>query len=174
MRSHPGSKFWTHQQAGVVKIEKKSTGELVIKAQLPGVARDDIRLELKEDDQELSVLTLTANKKEEHHHTDKHGGTFYRTSDFQIVRTIPLNAKVSSDDIKADLADELLVIEVNLPPQKDKPSSRIDIHSATAQQQQQQQQVQGQRKQPGKLQQQRAGKGEAMDTDISGQHTHAQ
>jgi HSP20 family molecular chaperone IbpA len=157
-----GLKTWTHHQAGIVKTEKKPTGELVIKAQLPGVNRDDVRLDLKEEDNE-SVLTLTLEKKEDHNTTDRWGGTFNRSSFFKVIRSIPLGAKVSVDEVKADLADECLVVEVKLPQhaQKEKPSSRIDIHSSRKgvgsvpqhQQQQKQSQI-------------RAGKGEAMDTDL--------
>jgi len=169
-----GLRSWTHHQAGIVKTEKKPTGELVIKTQLPGVNRDDVHLDLKDEDNE-SVLTLSVEKKEDHHTTDRFGGSFNRSSFFKIVRAIPLGAKVSVDEVKADLADECLVVEVKLPQsgQKEK-TSRIDIHSSSSRkgvsgsqsQSQQQQQQQQPQQQQGKVQQHRAGKGEAMDTDI--------
>lgn len=151
-------RFWTNAQAGQVRTERKSTGELVIKAQLPGVARDDVKLELRDDEtMDQSVLVLSASKKEEHHQNDRRGGFFQRNSEFHIMRTIPLGAKVTADEIKADLADDQLVIEVVLPQQTatQKPASRIDITSASRKN------IGAQKTQP------KAGKGEAMDTDIS-------
>lgn len=146
-------KYWTHNQAGIVKTERKPTGELIIKAQLPGVNREDVRLDLKEGDDE-SVLTLTAEKKEEHHSTDPSGGSFNRSSFFKIIRSIPLGSKVTVEDVKADLADDQLLVEVKLPVLKEKvPSSRIDIHSSP-------------RKTITSKTQVRSGKGEAMETNI--------
>ena len=148
-------KNWTHSQAGVIKTERKPTGELIIKAQLPGVNREDVRLDLKEGDDE-SVLTLTAEKKEDHQSADPYGGAFTRSSFFKIIRSIPLGSKVAIEDVKADLADDQLLVEVKLPPLvKEKvPSSRIDIHSSP-------------RKPITSKTQVRTGKGDAMETDIS-------
>lgn len=147
-------KNWTHNQAGLVKTERKPTGELIIKAHLPGVNREDVRLDLKEGEEE-SILTLTAEKAEDHVSKDEYGGTFSRSSVFKILRSIPLGSKVSVDDVKADLADDQLLVEVKLPPVTQKiPSSRIDIHSTP-------------RKTIGTKTQPRSGKVEAMDTDIN-------
>jgi HSP20 family protein len=120
--------------AGIVRTEKKDNGDLIIRAQLPGVSRDDVKIDLVEDDEGLSMLTLRAEKNEEHRQTDKHGGSFIRNSQFQIMRTIPLGGKVSSDKIKADLDNDMLVIEVQCPtPSQQKPMSRIDIHQGSSQ-----------------------------------------
>lgn len=123
-------KSWTHNQAGVVTKERTVNGDLLIKAQLPGVNREDVRLDLNTDDKE-STLTLSVTKKEEVNKQDRNGGYFECKSHFNVVRTIPLGAKISFDDVKADLADENLIIEVKMPKQTGADrSSRIDIHAA--------------------------------------------
>lgn len=125
---------WTNSQAGVVKMMKKP-GALVLKASLPGVHREDVRLDLREEDGE-SILNLTVEKEEEHQSADRFGGSFCRLATFKIVRTVPLGCKVVVDDIKADLESDNLVVEVKMPfslSGHQELSSRLDVHDNTSQ-----------------------------------------
>jgi HSP20 family molecular chaperone IbpA len=154
-RQRPGGlRLRTNTRLGQFKTERKDN-ELVIKAQLPGVSRDDVILELKEDEQTgQSVLVLNADKKEEDRQNDSYGGYFQHNSEFHIMRMIPLGAKVTAGEIKADLADDQLVIGVKLPQvATQKPMSRIDITESSP-------------KNIAQKTQPTSGKSEAMDTDI--------
>lgn len=130
------TRTWTNSHAGVVRLEKKSGNCLLVKANLPGVERDDVHLNLQESQGE-SILELTVDKTEEHESKDRYGGIFKRISQFQICRSIPLGHKIAIEDIKADLEDDNLVVEVKLPIEYGKEGgkkgdkgcmSRLDVH----------------------------------------------
>ncbi len=100
-----------------VSVEE-STDELVFSVEVPGVAREAISVEVKND-----VLTIRGEKTEEreetpedlrHHVVERRFGSFQRT--FKLPRT------VSVDDVHADYKDGLLSIRVpKLPEAKSRP-----------------------------------------------------
>lgn len=121
---------WTTSEAGAVRMGKKPNGSLVVRASLPGVLKDDVKLDLRDEDGE-SILSLKIDKLEDHQSTDHYGGIFSRQSHFVIKRTIPLGQVVSVGDINAYLDDESLLIEIRLPSGSPNSSSRLDVHDDT-------------------------------------------
>jgi len=92
----------------------------VIKAELPGVNKKDIAIDLKD-----RVLTLSGERSYENEVKEEN---YYRRErsygKFQRVFTLP--ADVDSDKIKADFNDGLLQIEVP-KPEEQKPK-KVTIH----------------------------------------------
>jgi HSP20 family protein len=84
---------------------------LVIKAELPGMEKKDINLDLKD-----GVLTLRGERKHENEIKDEN---FYRRemSYGKFVRTFSLPSDVDPDKIKAEFQNGLLTIEVPKPEQ---------------------------------------------------------
>ena len=123
---------WTDSQAGFVHLKNKPDGSLVLRANLPGVNKDDVRLDLRDGEGE-SVLVLNIVKEEEHNSSDRYGGTFARTSSFTVVRTIPLGQRVTIEDIKADLEDSNLIVQVKLPisDARRETTCHLDVNDST-------------------------------------------
>lgn len=96
----------------------EENGELVVKAELPGIKKDDIEVTLDED-----VLTIKAEKKEEvaedatRHTSERRYGKY--------VRSVQLPYKVDGGKIEANLADG--VLQLNLPRAEETKAKRIDI-----------------------------------------------
>jgi HSP20 family protein len=84
---------------------------LVIKAELPGMEKKDINLDLKD-----GVLTLRGERKHENQVQDEN---FYRRemSYGKFVRTFSLPSDVDPEKIKAEFQNGLLTIEVPKPEQ---------------------------------------------------------
>ena len=84
---------------------------LVIKAELPGMEKKDINLDLKD-----GVLTLRGERKHENEIKDEN---FYRRemSYGKFVRTFSLPSDVDPDKINAEFQNGLLTIEVPKPEQ---------------------------------------------------------
>lgn len=104
-----------------VNIEEAAEA-LYLTAELPGVRREDVELEV-----ENNVLTLRGEKRdtrregaERFHLFERRSGSFERS--FTLPRT------VSSDGITADYADG--VLHVTLPKAPEAKSRRIDIGAA--------------------------------------------
>jgi len=84
---------------------------LVIKAELPGMGKKDINLDLKD-----GVLTLRGERK---HENEVQNENFYRRemSYGKFVRTFRLPSDVDPEKIKAEFQNGLLTIEVPKPEQ---------------------------------------------------------
>ena len=103
----------------VVDLYEKDDN-FVIKAELPGVGKNDIGIDLKD-----GVLTLSGERSDDSEVNDENYYRRERTyGKFQRAFTLP--ADVDSDKIKAEFKDGVLVVEVP-KPEKSKPKS-ITIH----------------------------------------------
>lgn len=85
--------------------------EVVVKAELPGLSKEDLEVTLTE-----STLTLKGEKKKEEEVKEKN---FYRSerSSGSFVRTIDLPAEVKTDQTKASFENG--VLEIRLPKTED-------------------------------------------------------
>jgi HSP20 family protein len=90
--------------------------ELVVRADLPGLKKDDIDVNLEED-----RITIRGERKSEHeenregiYRSERSYGSFYRT--------IPLPQGVNGDQAKADFRDG--VLEITMPKPEIKPTGR--------------------------------------------------
>lgn len=94
--------------AGMPRVDVfEREGELVVKAEIPGVKKEDIDLEITDDD-----LVLRAERKEEREVKEE---DWYRMerSYGSLYRRLPLPQGIQADQIKANLADG--VLEVTIP-----------------------------------------------------------
>jgi HSP20 family protein len=96
--------------------------EIVVKAELPGLAEKDIEVTL-----ENGALTIRGERKEEKeehkencYYSDRAYGAF--------TRTLPLPAGVERDKVKATF--EKGVLEVHLPKAKDAKGTKVEIKAA--------------------------------------------
>ncbi len=115
----------TAQQEGAqaasprIDIEEKPDA-FHIKADLPGLERDDIELTLQE-----GVLTLSATKEDEY--TDKEGGEVVRRERYfgRYLRQIPLGKNIDEQQIRADFKNGVLNIKV--PKREPESAERVRI-----------------------------------------------
>ena len=107
-RSWPGRMLSIQLPAMDVYEEKD---ELVVKAELPGLSKEDLDVTLTE-----STLTLKGEKKKEEEVKEKN---FYRSerSSGSFVRTIDLPSEVKTDQTKASFKNG--VLEIRLPKTED-------------------------------------------------------
>ncbi len=95
--------------------------EFVVRADLPGLRRDDVTVEITED-----VLTIEGERREERQ--DRQEG-YYRSerSYGSFYRTIPLPEGAISESARADFKDGVLEVIVQAPPHEVSRGRRIEI-----------------------------------------------
>lgn len=93
--------------------------EILVRAEVPGVEKDDLHVELAGD-----LLTITGERKQEE---TKEEGAYYRSEIARgsFTRTIRLPAEVSLDETQAELKDG--VLEIHLPKTQKTERHRIDV-----------------------------------------------
>ena len=107
------------------KIElHKNSGVMTVRAELPGMKREDIKVEVVD-----GALTLSGERKEE---TEEKKKDFYR-SEFSygsFYRRIPLPEGTNSENATAKFNNGVLEVTVTLPVAEPKPG-RIEIQTGT-------------------------------------------
>jgi HSP20 family protein len=100
-------------------------GQLVVCADLPGLTKDDIHVELTDD-----ALLITGERRSEHE--ERQGGIFRSERSYGTFRRqIPLPEGVNTDQATATFKDG--VLQVTMPaPQRQERGRRIEIQSASA------------------------------------------
>jgi HSP20 family protein len=93
---------------------QQCNGDLVVTAELPGLKKEDVRVELTDD-------SLVIQGEREHEHKEDHEG-FHRweRSYGQFYRSIPLPEGAKTDQAKAELTDGVLRVSVPVPEAKKK------------------------------------------------------
>jgi HSP20 family protein len=118
--------------------------EFVVRADVPGLTREDLSVELGED-------TVTISGERKYDHQEEEGGVFRSERAYgAFQRIIPLPEGVITDSAKATFRDGVLEIVMQAPPQEVRKGRRIEIGEERAagsgrtqpQQQQQQQKPQ--------------------------------
>jgi HSP20 family protein len=95
--------------------------ELVVRADLPGMEKDDVRVDL--EGQTLTIqgerrLQCDESDREGHHDSECRYGAFFRS--------IPLPTKVDPDGVRAEFQDG--VLEVHVPtPRREESRKRIEV-----------------------------------------------
>jgi HSP20 family protein len=114
-------RFW--EQAAEPAIEVSDTAEaVVVKAQVPGVNKDDIHLTITEH-----ALTVKGEMKEEKKQEDKN----YHRQEFRygaFVRTVPLPVPVQAEKATAQLKDG--VLEITMPKSAPAKVQQIPIQAS--------------------------------------------
>jgi HSP20 family protein len=84
-------------------------GNLVVRAELPGVNKDDVKVQVIDDG-----LVIQGERKEEH---EEKGEGFYRSerSYGQFYRLVPLPDDINPDQVRADFNNGVLEITVPVP-----------------------------------------------------------
>jgi HSP20 family protein len=108
--------FWYPQ----VEVAERG-GNLVVRADLPGMRREDIHLEIHND-----FLVLRGERRQEQEQTE---GGIYRSerSYGQFYRTVPLPEGVNPDQARASFKDGVLEVTLPLPQQEPRQGRRIEI-----------------------------------------------
>jgi HSP20 family protein len=95
----------------------------VVTAELPGIDRKDVELDLRDN-----LLTLRGEKREER--KEENGGRRYVERSFgRFERSIPLAAEIDADKVDANFRDGVLRITLPKNAKAQDKSRRIDIKS---------------------------------------------
>ncbi|HET7187939.1 MAG TPA: Hsp20/alpha crystallin family protein [Gemmatimonadaceae bacterium] len=94
---------------------------LVVRADLPGVKKEDLNIEVQDD-----VLTISG---ERHSELEENGEGFYRSerSYGNFYRSIPLPNEVKADQVNASFRDGVLEVILPAPKQEEKKAKKIEI-----------------------------------------------
>lgn len=114
-----GSTLWSPQVEMLERDDK-----LVVKADLPGLNKDEINVELTDDALLISGERRTENeeKKEGFYHSERSYGSFFRR--------IPLPEGINTEDADATFSNGVLEIKMPLP-EKRQTGRRLEIKDGT-------------------------------------------
>lgn len=104
------------------QIEVRQRGDnVVIRADLPGVNRDDVHVEVEND-----VLTIRGERREEREEEEE---GFYRSerSYGTFHRMLPLPEGVNADAVEATFRDGVLEVTLPAPRQQEQRAKRIEV-----------------------------------------------
>lgn len=100
--------------------------KLVVRADLPGLNKDDIRVELQDN-----VLTIEGERRQEreeekegYHRSERSYGSFYRS--------IPLPEGTTGQNVKASFRDGVLEVTMDAPKRPERKGRRIEISESRA------------------------------------------
>ena len=115
-------------------------GQLVVRADLPGPTKDDVKVEVTDD-----AITISGERKQEH---EERREGFYRSecSYGSFYRQIPLPEGASADDANATFRDGVLEITMQAPARQERRSRRLEIKDSPESAGQARAQAAGQRK----------------------------
>ena len=96
-------------------------GQLVVRADLPGMKKDDVNVEITGD-----AIIIQGERKSEseenregYYHSERSYGSFYRS--------IPLPEGVNAEDANATFRNGVLEVTMQAPARQERPRRRIDI-----------------------------------------------
>jgi HSP20 family protein len=112
-------------QAGdwIPRIEVSHQGnELVVRADLPGMERGDIEVEVDDD-----MLVIRGDRRQEHREQDEQGWTRTEVSYGSFVRTVPLPEGTIPDSANASFKNGVLDIRLQAPPHAVNRGRKIEV-----------------------------------------------
>ena len=95
---------------------QQCNGDMVVTAELPGLKKEEVKVELTEDS-----LVIQGERKHEHKE-DHEGYHSFERSYGQFYRSIPLPEGAKTDQAKAELTDG--VLKISMPVQETKKKTR--------------------------------------------------
>jgi HSP20 family protein len=101
-------------------------GEFVVRADLPGLKKEDVRVEVTEN-----ALILEGERRKEH---EEHREGFYRSerSYGRFSRAVPLPEGVDTENVDAEFKDGVLEVKLPAPKRQAQQRRQIEIRSAQA------------------------------------------
>lgn len=96
-------------------------GSLVVKADLPGVKKEDVQVTLERGDLLIQGERKTESevKEEDYYRCERSYGSFYRR--------LPLPAEVKADQIEASFTDGVLEVRVRMPVVEQPEPTKINV-----------------------------------------------
>ena len=104
------------------QIEVFQRGDrMIVRADLPGLNRDDIRVEVKDD-----TVTIQGERRRSE---EEHREGFYRSerSYGHFIRTIPLPEGIEADKAEANFRDGVLEVTIPSPRQEERRGRSLEI-----------------------------------------------
>lgn len=99
--------------------------ELVVRADLPGLSKDDVKVDVNED-----RITIQGERKKQHE--EEHEGVYRSERSYgSFFRQIPLPPGSMSDQAKAVFREGVLEITMPAPPESARRGRRLEISEAT-------------------------------------------
>ncbi|MCO4753676.1 MAG: Hsp20/alpha crystallin family protein [Bacteriovoracaceae bacterium] len=100
---------------------KETKDSYIVEAEMPGLKRDDIDIELRGDELILKGEKRSFNEedKDNYHHMERRYGTFYRT--------IPMDAEIDEDQCDANFSDGILTVKIKKKEGGKSKSKKINI-----------------------------------------------
>jgi HSP20 family protein len=100
--------------------------ELVVRADLPGLKKDDVKVEVTED-----AVTIEGERR--HEHETERGGVYRSERSYgSFRRTIPLPEGAIVDQAKANFKDGVLEITMPAPPEHAMHGRRLEISEGSS------------------------------------------
>jgi HSP20 family protein len=99
--------------------------ELVVKADLPGLKKEDVKVDITED-----AITIQGERRREHEE-EKEGIYRSERSYGSFYRTIPLPEGAITEQAKATFRDGVLEIRLPAPPEQASRGRRLEISEET-------------------------------------------
>jgi HSP20 family protein len=117
----PGGDMWTPE----LEIFQRDN-ELVIRADLPGLTKDDVKVDVSDNQ------VIIEGERQRHHDEEREG--FYRSerSYGRFYRTIPLPEGVIADQAKATFKDGVLEVTMPAPPESARRGRRLEISEGSS------------------------------------------
>jgi HSP20 family protein len=117
------------REAGLVPAEwsphvdiLEKDGKLLVRADLPGMSKDDIKVEVTDD-----LLTIQGERKSEK--TEEHAGSHYRECSYgTFYRAIPLPEGAETSKATAQFHNGVLEISIPAPRRSESKARRLEIH----------------------------------------------
>jgi HSP20 family protein len=93
---------------------QRCNGSLVITAELPGLTKDDVKVEVAED------MVIVQGERRQEHKEDHEGYHRWERNYGRFYRAVPLPEAAKTEQVKAELKDGVLKVSVPVPEQAKK------------------------------------------------------
>ncbi|HYT65821.1 MAG TPA: Hsp20/alpha crystallin family protein [Vicinamibacterales bacterium] len=105
----------------------QGNNELVVRADLPGLKKEDVTVNVTDDE-----ITISGERR--HEHEEERAGLYQSERMYgSFCRTMPLPAGAIGDQAKASFKDGVLEIRMPAPPEQVTQGRRLEISDATEQ-----------------------------------------
>lgn len=97
--------------------------EYLVKAEIPGISKDDLKIEVTQDSLEISGETSVEEKEE-----DEESGYIRRERRYsRFFRNLPLPENVLTDKVEAELKDGILTVTLPKAAPPEKKSKKVPV-----------------------------------------------